>query len=47
MMDGIQEPARQRAHEPWEASGKSEGSAVDFWLQPEREIKQSTPGDAS
>jgi len=48
MMDDIQERARQRTYEQlWKASRKSEGSAVDFCLQAEREIKQSTLGDAS
>jgi hypothetical protein len=47
MMDDIQERIRQRAYELWEASGKSEGSEMDFWLQAEREIKEGKSSDAS
>jgi hypothetical protein len=39
-MNGLEEKIRQRAYELWEASGKTEGSEMDFWLQAEREIAQ-------
>jgi hypothetical protein len=41
-MNDVEELIRQRAYELWEQGQKtnSSASAMDFWLQAEKEIKQ-------
>ena len=33
----------QRAYELWEAAGRPEGSALEYWLQAERELGIPSP----
>ncbi len=33
---------RQRAYELWEEHGRDEGSAMDFWLRAEHEVKATS-----
>jgi hypothetical protein len=39
-MNDLEEKIRQRAYELWQQSGQKEGSAMDFWLQAEREVAE-------
>ena len=40
-MTDVDDLIRQRAYALWEQSGNTHGSEMEFWLQAERDIKQT------
>ena len=38
MEDTLEMQIRQRAYELWDAAGRPEGRAMDFWLEAERDL---------
>ena len=44
--DKTDDPVRERAYQLWEEHGKPEGSAMDFWLQAERELVAERMGQS-
>lgn len=39
------ESVEQRAYALWEAAGRPEGSALEYWLQAERELGIASPDE--